>query len=151
MPLPSARSSAVLKHTYSVTVSLALAATALGPLTGARAQDVRRVKLTLLTRSGDMVNKLSGFMKKRRESRLYEQWVTRDGLPPDEVPQEPQSIGSTDMEDMTEDNFYGAFRGQSLDPKSITLPVRYVLIGLGIMAVLLVVVAILATVIAMGS
>ena len=98
-----------------------------------------------------MVNKISDFMRKKRDTKLYQQWVTRDGLPPDEVPQEPQSIGSTDMEDMTEDDFYGAFRRQSLDPKSITLPIRYVLMGLGILAILLVVVAVLATVIAMGS
>ena len=98
-----------------------------------------------------MVNKLSGFMKKRRESRLYEQWVTRDGLPPEEVPQDPEAIGSADIEDMADDDYYEAIRRQSTDARSITLPIRYVLLVAGILALLLVMVAILSTVLAMQS
>jgi len=97
-----------------------------------------------------MVDKLSGFMRKRRDTKLYQQWVTRDGLPPEEVPQEPESGGS-DMEDMTEDDFYRAIRRENVDSKSITLPVRYILLGSGILAILLVLVAILATILAMQS
>ena len=96
-----------------------------------------------------MVNKISGFMRKRRDAKLYEQWVTRDGLPPEEVPQEPQSIKSDSLEDMDEDVFYGATGRYSLDPRSITLPIRYVLLGAGLIAILLVVVAILSTILVM--
>lgn len=98
-----------------------------------------------------MVDKISGFMRKRRDAKLYQQWVSRDGLPPEEVPKEPQSIKSDSLEDMTEDEFYGATRQYGFDTRSITLPTRYVLLGSGLIAILLVVVAILSTVLAMKS
>lgn len=102
-----------------------------------------------------MVDKISGFMRKRRSNKLYKQWVMRDGLPPEEVPQDAQSIKSADesgdLEYMPEGDFYGTTRRQNLDPRFVTLPIRYVLLGSGLIAFLLVVVAILLTILIMQS
>ena len=35
------------------------------------------------------------FLEKRRNRKLYEQWISTDGLPPDEIPQESMSSEST--------------------------------------------------------
>jgi hypothetical protein len=98
-----------------------------------------------------MVDKISGFMRKRRDAKLYQQWVTKDGLPPEEVPQEPQSGKSDSLEDMAEDDFYGARGRYSVDSRSITLPIQYVKLGAGLIVLLLIIVAILITILIMKS
>ena len=98
-----------------------------------------------------MVDKISDFMKKRRSSKLYQQWVKMDGLPPEEVPQEAPPGRSRDMEYTTEDDFREATRPSSFDSRMVTLPTRYVLTGLGIIALLLVILAVLLTVLIMQA
>jgi len=100
-----------------------------------------------------MVDKLSGFIKKRRSEKLYKQWVRMDGLPPEDVPQDSSSVRSADesrdLGYMPEEDFYGATRRQNLDTRLVTVPIRYILLGSGLIAILLIVTAILSTVLVM--
>jgi len=100
-----------------------------------------------------MVDKLSGFIKKRRSEKLYKQWVRMDGLPPEDVPQDSSSVRSTDesrdLGYMPEGDFYGATRRQNLDTRLVTVPIRYILLGSGLITILFVVIAILATILSM--
>ena len=98
-----------------------------------------------------MVDKISDFMKKRRSDKLYRQWVKMDGLPQEEMPQESPTGETADMEYDTEDDFRGVTRRSGVDSRMMTLPTRYVLTGLGLIALLLIILAILVTVLIMQS
>lgn len=102
-----------------------------------------------------MVDKISGFIRKRRSAKLYKQWVERDGLPPEEVPQVAKDIESADesvdLGHMPEEDFYRATRRQNIDSRFVTLPIRYILLGSGLIALLLVLLAVVSTVLIMQS
>ena len=93
-----------------------------------------------------MVDKFSGFVKKRRSNRLYQQWVKMDGLPQEDVPRESPGDKLSDRGYTADDDYYGATRQSSLDSRMVTVPTRYVLTGLGIIALLLIILAVLSTV-----
>lgn len=90
---------------------------------------------------------MRNFLQKRRNRKLYEQWVSTDGLPPDEVPQElfsPESNveeGGKTYETSNNLNYIGS--------QYITIKWRYIIyIGITIM-ILVIITSVLATILVM--
>ena len=79
--------------------------------------------------------------------------MTQDSLPPEEVPQDLQADKSADvygdMGNIPEEEYYGTTRRQSFDSSLVTLPIRYVLLGISLVALLLVILAIVSTILIM--
>jgi hypothetical protein len=97
-----------------------------------------------------MVDKLSGFIKKKQSEKLYNQWVKMNGLPPEEIPQEEEQAENSDTELYTRDNdYYQSSNRFNPDTRFVTLPIRYILMGAGVIALLLILTAILSTVLIM--
>jgi len=89
------------------------------------------------------------FLEKRRNRKLYEQWVNTDGLPPDEIPEELTSsesdIGAEEKPFESRKNL-GYIGGQY-----ITIKWRYI-VFMGITILMLVIVtSVLATILVMKS
>ena len=110
-----------------------------------------------------MLDRMSGFWQRRRRSKLYKQWVEKDGLSPEEVPQDllqggkerpprqpPDESGSS-FEGVLEEQFPGDARPQYVNKGHILVPVRYVILGGGLVVLLLVVLAVVLTVFVMRS
>ena len=97
-----------------------------------------------------MVDKLSGFLKKKQSEKLYNQWVKMNGLPPEEVPQDEEPvINKADSEFYADDDFHGSTSRVNPNTRFVTLPIRYFLLGAGTIALLLILTAILSTVLIM--
>ena len=107
-----------------------------------------------------MAGKISDFLQKRRSARLFNQWVKSGNLPPEEVPLDLQAykekraykhsaneIGKT-PEDMQDDEVYTA---GYLHSRMVNIPIKYVFLVLGLLALLLVALAIVSTVLVMQS
>lgn len=95
------------------------------------------------------------YLKRKRKERLFKQWVSQAELPPEEVPpellgghpaKETASAGDSLGEGSPE---YAAMA--DIDRGVVRLPVRYVFIGLSVIALLLVVLSVLITVLIMRS
>jgi len=104
-----------------------------------------------------MVDKLSGFLDKRKKSKLYRQWVEKEGLPPEEIPAElqPDREGLDEsglpFEDISEGALYRGKIQRVPDKGMVVLPLRYILLAAGVAAILLVTLAIISTILAMKS
>ncbi len=97
-----------------------------------------------------MVDKLSGFLRKKQSEKLYNQWVKMDGLPPEEVPQDEEPVKDKSEPGLyADDDYYGSTSRMNPDTRFVTLPIRYLLLGAGIIALLLILTAILSTVLIM--
>ncbi len=97
-----------------------------------------------------MVDKLSGFFKKKQSGKLYNQWVKMDGLPPEEVPQDEEPARDRSEPGLyADDDYYGSTSRVNPNTRFVTLPIRYLLLGAGIIALLLILTAILSTVLIM--
>ena len=93
------------------------------------------------------------YIKKKRKERLFKQWVAQAELPPEEVP--PEFVGGHPAPEGEDDNAGGGLPEYSamadIDRGMVRLPMRYVLIGLAVIAVLLIVLSVLITVLIMRS
>ena len=69
-----------------------------------------------------------------------------NGLPAEEIPHEEPAEKPRGLEYDIDDDFPGASRRINFDSRMVTLPTRYVLSGLGIIALLLIILAVLVTV-----
>jgi len=110
-----------------------------------------------------MVDKVSGFLQSRRKTKLYQQWVKLGGLPPEDVPQDvitskrerpsgwsADELGSS-MNDVAEEDVYRTLRRRDADSGLVPLPVRYILLGGGLITLLLVILAVVSTILIMRS
>ena len=93
------------------------------------------------------------YLKRKRKERLFKQWVKQAELPPEEVP--PEVLGGHHAKE-TESAGDGLGEGlpeyaamADIDRGIVRLPLRYVLIGLSVIALLLVILAVLITVLIM--
>ena len=94
------------------------------------------------------------YIKRKRKERLFKQWVDQAELPPEEIP--PEVLGEHPGR---EDEFAGGDVSREglphyaamtdIDRGLVRLPIRYVLIGLSLIALLLVIVSVLVTVLIM--
>ena len=85
-----------------------------------------------------MSGSIFGYLQRKKATRLYQQWVDKEGLPPEEIPhEETYETGTT--------------RVQDIDRGLILLPVRFILLGGSLIALLLIMVAILSTILLMQS
>lgn len=98
-----------------------------------------------------MVDKLSGFIRKKKVSGLYKQWVVNDGLSPEDVPNEDVrrdgeavSSNSAYPEEREETDTFSAryYAGG----RTIVVPVRYIWITAGVVAILLVALSVVITI-----
>ena len=96
------------------------------------------------------------FIQRKRKERLVDQWVRQAGLPPEEVTPELLGEQFTEETGMAGDDipreqlpYYTAMI--DIDRGMVRLPVRYVFIGLSIIALLLVTVSVLITILVMRS
>ena len=100
-----------------------------------------------------MVDKLSGFIKKKRGEKLYNQWVKMNGLPPEEVPQDSKTVPSADESDQeiyaADEDFFRSTNRYNPGTRFVSLPISYILLGAGVIAILLILTAILSTVLIM--
>ena len=97
-----------------------------------------------------MVDKFSGFIRKKKVSGLYKQWVANDGLAPEDVPHEevrregdaisPDSVYPEEREET------GTFSSRYYSGgRNIVVPVRYIWITAGVVAILLVALSVVIT------
>lgn len=96
------------------------------------------------------------YLQRKRKERLYEQWVKQANLPPGEIPPEVLGESSTEESDrvangMPRERFAQYQALVDIDHGVVRLPVRYVLIGLGIIGLLLVILSVLITVLVVSS
>jgi len=104
-----------------------------------------------------MVDKIPGFLDKRKNAKLYRQWVEKEGLPSEEIPAELQANregldeASLPFEDVSEDALYRGKIQRVTDKGLVVLPLRYILLAVGVVALLLVTVAVVITILAMQS
>ncbi|MFC1871317.1 hypothetical protein ACFLYF_02820 [Chloroflexota bacterium] len=95
------------------------------------------------------------YLKRKRKERLFKQWVSQAELPPEEVP--PELLGvhpardTGAVGDSPGEGLHESGAMMDIDRGIVRLPLRYVLIGLSVIAVLLVVLSVLITVLAMRS
>ena len=88
------------------------------------------------------------YLRRKRKERLFEQWVERANLPPEEVPSEllgEQSAEEVDF-DISQRGIPGYTALIDVNGRMVRLPVRYVFLGLSIMALLLVALSIVVTI-----
>jgi len=92
---------------------------------------------------------MRNFLEKRRNRKLYEQWVSTDGLPPDEIPQELMSSESNIEE---EGNTYESQKNLNYNGgQYISIKWRYIVyMGITIL-ILVIIISVLATVLVMKS
>ncbi|MFC1940214.1 hypothetical protein ACFLXO_05980 [Chloroflexota bacterium] len=103
-----------------------------------------------------MADKMAGLFDRRKKKKLYQQWVERDNLPPEEIPseimeceeEEPDESGLP-LEPASEERNYRRKMQINADRRLVSLPVRVVLLGVSFIAFLLVIIAILLTVLIM--
>ena len=103
-----------------------------------------------------MANSIAKYFRRKRKERLFRQWVDQGALSSEEVPLDLLEEKSADEADLTLDEAsqrkvpdYSALT--DIDKGIIRLPIRYVLILLSIVAALLVALAVIITVLIMGS
>ena len=103
-----------------------------------------------------MAKSISNYFQRKRKERLFRQWVDQGALSSEEVPLDLLEEKSTDDADMAPERThqrtvpdYSALT--DIDKGIIRLPIRYVLILISIVAALLVALAIIITVLIMGS
>ena len=106
-----------------------------------------------------MADKILDFIQRRRKTKLYKQWVQMDSLPQEDVPQEITS-GKKERQaewsdayagDFAEEDRYRTARREDADSGLVPFPIRYILLGGGLITILLVVIAVLITVLIMRS
>ena len=96
------------------------------------------------------------YFERRKKVKLFQQWVNKADLPPEEIPPEVlngESAKETDMahDDITHQEFSGYPSPISIDRGVVRLPLRYVLLGLSVIALLLVTTTLLLTVLIFQS
>ena len=102
-----------------------------------------------------MVDKIPGFLDKRKNAKLYRQWVEREGLPSEEIPAELQGRregldeSGLPFEDVSQEALYRGKRQRETDRGLVVLPLRHILLAAGVAALLLVTVAVLSTILVM--
>lgn len=67
----------------------------------------------VLSKANTILNKILNYLQRRRKMRLYQQWVEKDGLPPEAIPQEDSA------EDIT----------PKIEKERPHLPILYMLLG----------------------
>ncbi len=98
-----------------------------------------------------MLKKISGYFERRREAKLYQQWVNQGSLPPEVLNRESASAADLAPDDITQEEVPGYTAPIKIDKGMIRLPFRYVLRGLFIMALLLVILSVVSTILIMRS
>jgi len=104
-----------------------------------------------------MVDRIPGFLYRRKNAKLYRQWVEKEGLPPDEIPAELQAKregldeSGLPFEDISEETLYRGRIQRVTDKGLVVLPLRYILLAAGVAALLLVTVAVIVTILVMQS
>ena len=88
---------------------------------------------------------LKDYLNKRKQSKLYKQWVNQSRLPTEEIPTELSntqgkiSSQSANMEALDVDTPYSTRRGM------ISLPIKYLILMILLIAILLVAVSVVTT------
>lgn len=100
--------------------------------------------------------KILKYLQRKRKQRLFEQWVERADLPLEEVPPDLLDEQSAEDSDLAPGHISREKAREYTTPIDedrgiIRLPIRYVLIGLSIIALLLVIVSVLLTVLIIRS
>ncbi len=104
-----------------------------------------------------MVDRIPGFLDRRKKAKLYRQWVDKEGLPSEEIPAELQGRregldeSSLPFEDVSGEPQYRGKIQRVTDKGLVVLPLRYILLAVGVAALLLVTVAVVITILAMQS
>ena len=96
------------------------------------------------------------YLQRKSKERLYTQWVDHDELSPEQIP--PEVLGEPSAEeaelaaeDIRRVGVPGYTASIDVDRSMVRLPLRYVLIGISIIASLLVVLSVLITILIMRS
>ncbi len=94
------------------------------------------------------------YIQRKRKERLVGEWVKQAGLPPEEVTPELLGEQPTDETPLAGDDlakehlpYYTAMT--DIDRGMVRLPIRYVLIGLSVIALLIVALAVVITILIM--
>ena len=108
-----------------------------------------------------MADKVLDFFQRRRGTKLYKQWVKSGSLRPEDIPQDLQPSpkatsherftdeAEQSLEDIPEEEFYRYAKHK--DTGLVGLPVRYFFLMIGLIALLLVALAIVSTILVMQS
>jgi hypothetical protein len=99
---------------------------------------------------------MAGFFRKLSREKLYRQWVDKEGLSPDDLPEDLKKTkgDSAEIEDdsageISPPREYGPRIRRQVDDLSMAINTRFIIIMALIIAVLLVAVSVLATVLIM--
>ena len=100
--------------------------------------------------------KLPGYFNKRRKASLFQQWVDKAELPPGEIPAEllngqkanetSITVDDTDQDEVSVGHYSTPIM---IDSGMVSLPYKYVLIGIGIFVVMLVSLSVVITILFM--
>ena len=96
------------------------------------------------------------YLQRKSKERLYRQWVEKAELAPEQIPPdvlgeqsaEEAELAAEDIRRMGEPGYTASI---DVDRRMVRLPLRYVLIGLSIIASLLVVLSVVITILIMRS
>ena len=98
-----------------------------------------------------MLKKISGYFERRREAKLYQQWVNQGSLQPEVLNRESAREADLAPDDITQEEVPGYTAPIKIDRGMVHLPFRYVLRGLFIMALLLVILSVVSTILIIRS
>ena len=87
------------------------------------------------------------YLQRRSKERLYKQWVEQAELPNDQVP--PDVLGEQSAEDLSGGGVSGYTPSIDVDRGMVRLPIRYVFLGLAVIASLLVALSVVVTILIM--
>ena len=102
------------------------------------------------------MSKILKYLQRKRKQRLFEQWVERADLPLEEVPPDLLNEQSTEDIDLvaghiSRETVHKHATPLDIDRGIVRLPIRYVLLGLSIIAILLVIMSVLLTILIIRS
>ena len=96
------------------------------------------------------------YLNRKRKERLYKQWVKQSGLPTEEVPPDLLDEHSAEETELASDDIRQERLPQytamiDMDRGMLHIPIRYVLFGLSIIALLLIVLSVVITILIVQS
>jgi len=112
----------------------------------------------VLARIEGMKEEVFGYLQRRRKARLYKQWMEKEGLSAEDIPQDVlgSKKGGQYRQPIDEvgsypEDYSWEEEPQSTDSGLIRIPVRYIWLGLSLIMLLLVTLSIVSTVLIMRS
>jgi hypothetical protein len=112
----------------------------------------------VLSRTEGMKEGVFGYLQRRRKARLYKQWMEKEGLSAEDVPQDVvvSKKGERYRQPVDEVGSYPEDYSweegpRSMDSGLIRIPVRYIWLVLSLIMLLLVILSIVSTILIMRS